>query len=134
MWDFTMHWWILPIDMILPLLGRMVLIIQITTMVAKLRGHVYNNTSFKDTVAMAVFISTSIYISLLIHSTQRIPPKPIYIHYKVHDACRKSRNLNPIILQYSCWCSGRSMYGSKLTTSTLYNNLLELCNIKVNIP
>jgi hypothetical protein len=52
-------------------------------------------------VAVAVFLSTYIYLSLLIHiTTKEYPQKPIYINYKVHDACRKSRNLNPIMLQY----------------------------------
>jgi hypothetical protein len=52
-------------------------------------------------VAVAVFLSTYIYFSLLIHiTTKEYPQKPIYINYKVHDACRKSRNLNPIFIQY----------------------------------
>ena len=52
-------------------------------------------------VAMAVFISTSILFLLVnTYHYKEYTQKPIYINYKVHDACRKSRNLNPIMLQY----------------------------------
>jgi hypothetical protein len=41
--------------------------------------------------------------TLLIHiTTKEYPQKPIYINYKVHDACRKSRNLNYATIPPPC--------------------------------